>query len=361
MALYRPSWKAPDGKREKSPFWHYDFTYHGKRYKGSTEETNKVNARTVETNKRNEAKTGGLDREIKPIGFSAFADEYLNLHGNGKRSADFYDFTVRVLKGYFGERALVSITPKDCAEFMAERRKKVKPSTANASLTVLKHMLKMAEEWGYLYEGTNPARKLKRDKVRNQRDRYATVEETGKLLDACNDWIRPVVLTALHTGGRRGEILGLTWADVDFDRNVIRFGDTKNGDARKVPISESLAACLRGLGSRAKHGPVFLRGSEPVTKKLLRSGYAAACTSADITGLRFHDLRHTWATYMADDVPIRTLQELGGWKRLDQVMRYAAVSRASKQKAAEAINRLYVLPPQDPHKQQGQEEAGSCA
>jgi len=362
MALYRPTWRAPDGKWEKSPFYHFDFVYHGKRYRGSTEEKAKPKAREVESRKRQEARASGAMIQIQPIGFTKFSEKYLELHGNTKRAATFYDFTVRILKRHFEKRLLASITPLDCADFMAKRRAAVKPSTANSSLTVLKHLFRMAEEWGYLAEGTNPARKLRREKVRNSRDRYLSTDEAEGLLNACTDWLRPIVLMALHTGGRRAELLGLTWADVDFSSGTVRFGDTKNGEARKIPMSQTLASTLRALPNRLKGGAVFYRDSEPVTAKVLRSGFEAAVTKAKIAGFRFHDLRHTWATHLAmDGLPMRTLQELGGWKRPEMVQRYAAVSPASKERAAEALDRIFSSPPPDPHQQKGQQEAGTTA
>ncbi|HEV8337261.1 MAG TPA: site-specific integrase [Candidatus Polarisedimenticolia bacterium] len=391
MALYRPAWRTPDGKQRKSPFWHYDFIYNGQRHKGSTEEKNKPKAREVESQKRQEARSGGLERQVKPIGFSDFADKYLELHGNAKRSAAFFDFTLRILKRHFEPRPLTGITPLDCADFMAKRRTAVKPSTANASLTVLKHMFRMAEEWGYLAEGANPARKLKREKVRNSRDRYASRVEAEALLTKCSEWLRPVVLAALHTGGRRGEILGLSWNAVDFTTGTLRFPDTKNGDARKIPMSSVLAAVLRSMPNRLKGGPVFLCGAHPVTQKMVRTAFEAACRKAGLSdpcetcggsgklkaetrekncgrcngagqvpNFRFHDLRHTWATHLAmDGLPLRTLQELGGWRRPEMVQRYAAVSPASKEQAAQALDRIFPVPPQDPHQKQGQQESGS--
>jgi len=278
---------------------------------------------------------------VKPITFSDFADKYLELHGNTKRAAPFYDFTARVLKRHFGERPLSGISPLDCATFMAERRQDVKPSTANASLTVLKHMFRMAEERGYLAEGANAARKLKRERVRNGRDRYINGDEAKVLLDTCTDWLKPVVLAALHTGGRRAELLGLTWERIDFKVGTVTYMDTKNGDSRKVSMSGALREMLKALPSRLQGGAVFLRGDQPVTKKVLRSGFEAAVKQAGLDGFLLHDCRHSWATAMAmAGTPLRTLMVLGGWRRIEQVQRYAAVTPESLEEAARTMDRI---------------------
>ena len=342
MSLYRPRPR----KGYRSPFWYYDFQVRGVRYTGSTGEKNKIDARQKESEKRKEAKAGNSAVQIKPITFSDFAREYLRIHAEAKRSASFYDFTVRILKRRFGDKLLASIMPLDCASFVADRRKDVKPATANASLVVLKHMLKMAEEWGYLLEGTNPARKLKREKVRNSRDRYLDRDEAGSVLAACLDWLRPIVMTALHTGGSRGELLGLTWEDIDFNVGTVCYRDTKNGDARKVSMSPTLQSALRSLPGRLKGGKVFVRGDQPVTNDVLRWAFDSTVKKAGLTDFRFHDLRHTWATHLAmDGLPLRTLQELGGWRRPEMVQRYAAVTPASKEAAAASIERVFGASP----------------
>jgi len=378
MALYRPLIKLADGRRVRSPYWWYEFKWLDHRYRASTGEKKKDKAREKETERRKEIRSGR--REIKPITFTALADEYLHLHAEAKRAADFYRNTVTVLRRWFGARPVAGITPRDCEGFLADRRQAVGPSTANSSVMVLKHMLKKAEEWGYLAEGTNPARRLKREKVR-PRERHASREEADALVAACHEnlaWLRPIVLTALHTGGRRGEILGLTWADINFEAGTLTYRDTKNGDARTVPLGRILAAELRALPNRLRPGRVYQckeRGAEkknwrPITNEMLRGGFHAACRRASVaepcgcvdglskhqpdapcarcdgTGrfpsIRFHDLRHTWATWLAGDgVPLRTLQYLGGWRRLEMVMRYAGVSKVSREAAAEAIDRIF--------------------
>lgn len=357
MSLYRPKPR----KGYTSPFYYYDFTVNGVRHTGGTGKKSKLEAREVESEKRKQAKAGKWDQAIKPIGFSAFADLYLKTHAATKRSESFYDFTVRILKRRFGDRLLASISPLDCAEFMAARRGDVGTSTANASLTILKHMFRLSEEWGYLAEGANPTRKLKREKVRNGRDRYVNGDEAKSLLESCTDWLRPLVLMALHTGGRRAELLRLTWDRIDFKSGTITYLDTKNGDSRKVPMSGVLRDTLKAQSNRLKGGRVFLRGDELVTIHVLRDGFNAARDKAGLAGFRLHDCRHSWATELAmAGTPLRTLMTLGGWRRIEQVQRYAAVTPQSLEQAAKAVNGIFKPTPATSPQQEtsGGQESG---
>ena len=342
MSIYRRKMKG--GRR--SAFYTYEFAVNGKLYKGSTGKTKKRDAELFERDRYDEAVSGVTPAAIKPITFSAFADEYMKLHGDTKKSAYFYHFAVRILQRGFGDRLLTSINPLDCATFMAERRKDVSTSTANASLAILKHMFWKAEEWGYLAEGANPARKLKREKVRNVRDRYLRVEEgineMADLMTACDEWLKPIYLTALCTGARRSEVLGLTVADVHFDTSKIMFLGRKNNNSTSHDMGQMLAGVLRSLPRNLPTASLFLRDGKRVTKGTLRSGFESAvkkaglvwpCACLERNGgkadrlcgkchgsgrdtFTFHGLRHTWATHIADGgvVSPKRLQYLGGWE-----------------------------------------------
>jgi integrase len=102
--------------------------------------------------------------------------------------------------------------------------------------------------------------------VRNSRDRYLDGDGVKSILDACPDWLKPIVLTALYTGGRRAEVLGLTWERIDFKAGTITYADTKNSDARKVPMCASVRGTMKALPNRLRGGAVFLRDT-PVSKR----------------------------------------------------------------------------------------------
>jgi integrase len=342
--LYRR--RRPDGS--KNPAWYYDFQFSGKHYNGSTRETSKERARAVEDQRREEARGHGRVRDI-PFGYTGdekpaplnLCDEYLRLHAAQKRSKTFFDWTVAILKRHFKERLLSHIGVRDVEEFLAARRADVKTATANRSLTVLKHMLRKAVEWGYA--ASNPAAGFKPEKERNRREFFLTADQADELLEKTPEHIRPLVVAALHTGARRGELLGLTWQDVDLDRRLVTFRDTKNGEDRTVRMSETLTATLRRLPSRLQGGPVF-RSSEgkALEPAAFRKDFEAAAKGAGLKGFRFHDLRHSAASFLVQaGVPLNTVREILGHKSITMTLRYAHLAPEHQEDAAKAMDRLH--------------------
>ncbi|GAH98024.1 unnamed protein product, partial [marine sediment metagenome] len=149
----------------------------------------------------------------------------------------------------FGSNRLTDITQRKVELYMQEREKEVKPATVNRDLALLKHMLNKAVDWGYLK--SNPIKRVKFLKEPPGRTRYLNDSERERLLDACkhsdSDMLYPVVLTALLTGMRKGELQGLTWDDVDFERREITLKRTKNNEVRVIPISKDLLPVLHRL------------------------------------------------------------------------------------------------------------------
>lgn len=159
------------------------------------------------------------------------------------------------------------------------------------------------------------------------RIRYLTHDQARQLLDALPDHQREVVMFALATGLRQGNILRLTWDRVDLDRRIatIVHGDTKNGDALGVPLNDvAMGVLRRQLGKHKTH--VFTFRGEPFRNANNRT-WRAALKACGIEDFRWHDLRHTWASWLRqNDVPTWVLQELGGWKSESMVRRYAHMS-----------------------------------
>jgi integrase len=341
-----------DGHR--SPYYTYEFRIDGRLYKGSTGKTKKREAELFERDRYDEAVAGVTPGAIKPITFSALADEYLRLHGATMRSASFYDAKVAVLKRHFKESPVAGITAADCAAFKADRLTLVGNATVRSDVTILKHLLNKAEEWGYLADGANPARRVKCPKVRNSRDHYLRVEdginEMADLMAACDDWLKPIYLTALCTGARRGDLLRLTVADVHLDAGRIMFLGRKNNNSTSHDIGRMVIDTLRPLTKNHPAAALFMRDGKPVDKRMLRSGFEAAVKKAGLVWrcgcvennngqpertcgkchgsgrdtFTLHGVRHTWATYVAESgtVSPKRLQYLGGWEDAATMDRY---------------------------------------
>jgi integrase len=159
------------------------------------------------------------------------------------------------------------------------------------------------------------------------RVRWITEEQAERLLKELPEHQREVVVFALATGLRQGNVLGLTWDRVYLNRRMamVEHGDTKNGDALGVPLNDLAMAVLeRQQGKHERH--VFTFRGNPLRSANTRA-WRKALGRAGITNFRWHDLRHTWASWLRqNDVPTWVLQELGGWKSETMVRRYAHMS-----------------------------------
>jgi integrase len=191
---------------------------------------------------------------------------------------------------------------------------------------------------------SNPCSRVKRLKVNNERIRYLTIGEETKLLKELEHQpqTRNIVIIALHTGMRRGEIFNLKWPDVDFVRKIINVIQTKNNKPRAVPMNPIVLQILTTLhekdGSAGKNSFVF--PSEKTGRRLnnIRHSFYSALRRAYITDFRFHDLRHSAGTRLADaGVHPRIIMEILGHSDLRTTQRYMHAIDSAKR---EAVARL---------------------
>ncbi len=159
------------------------------------------------------------------------------------------------------------------------------------------------------------------------RVRWLTHTQADRLLQELPPHQQDLMLFALATGLRQGNIKSLTWDQVDFPRRIvtIEHGETKNNEALGVPLNDlAISVLQRQMGKQCEH--VFTYAGRPIGQVNTKH-WRAALKRAGITDFRWHDLRHTWASWLRqNDVPTWVLQELGGWKSEAMVRRYAHMS-----------------------------------
>jgi len=325
------------GLIRRGKIWHYDFIFDGQRYFKTTKQTSKMLAREVEAKRFRELREGILDHPIEDITFQELTKKYRRLHGRGR---SFHEAMCRVLERHFGERLISELTPLDIDTFLGERALAVGPSSYNQSLTVLKQMLRLAVKWHHLR--ASPAEEAKRLKVPKGRERFLSEEEAGRLLAATPGWLAPLLLTAIHTGARQGELLGLEWGTVDLARGFLVFVKTKNGEIRTVKMSRTVAGILEALPSKEKGGRVFRnRSGNRIHRDGLTWSFRRACQRANVVGLRFHDLRHSAASFMVQaGEPLNTVREILGHKDLKMTLRYAHLAPGHQKNAMDAMDAL---------------------
>lgn len=254
----------------------------------------------------------GIKRRSTKIGFNAFSETYLQDYAMiAKKSWKTDACQLRIMNEFFEDIELREISPLMIQKFRASRlREGVTESTCNRYLALLKRMFSIAIEEGYA--GENPVKKVKFfSEKSNLRERILTEEEEERLMETGSDALKPILVVALNTGMRRGEILNLRWVQIDFKAKRIRVEKTKSGEVRHIPINDVLLYELRRLKGKNSH--VFFNPETGKPYVDLKKGFKAACRRADIKGMRFHDLRHTFASRLVEKgADIETVRDLLG-------------------------------------------------
>lgn len=235
---------------------------------------------------------------------------------------------------YFGDKFLDDINLKDVEDYKLDRLREVKSATVNRNLNILKRMFNLAYEWGFLLESISP--KIKKVKEPPGRLRFLSKEEIERLLSACSNlpYLHLIVLTALNTGMRRGEILSLTWEQLDIEHGFIHLNKTKNNERRDIPMNGILTKALKEWKSKSENGVVFRVND-------IKKSFGTACRKAGLKDFRFHDLRHTFASHLVmEGVDLATVSHLLGHSSIQMTMRYSHLSPDHRVKPVERIGEL---------------------
>jgi len=211
----------------------------------------------------------------------------------------------------------------------------ISPATVTKELNVLKHLLGLTVEWEII--PINPAQNVKPPKPSAGRVRYLQPTELKVLLEACPLWLQPIVALAVCTGMRRGEILGLRWLDIDLNNNRILLPQTKNGDGRIVYLNQAAQSALMSLPYNDETSSTD-KPFANITLDQVSVSFHRICARVGIADFRFHDLRHTAASWLRmSGADIHTVALLLGHKDLRMAARYQHLSPAF---LAEAVSRL---------------------
>ena len=286
-------------------------------------------------------------KKEEKIRFEDFADEYVELYlkTNNFKWERSTKHNIKWLKQFFYGKYLHEITPLLVEKFKAERAKQVKgkgkkakqikPETVNRSLTCLKSIFNRAISWGK-FTGENPVKKVKFFKENNGRLRYLEKDEIERLIANCTPELKPIVIVALNTGMRKGEILNLKWHDCDFRHNIIYINKSKNGERREVPMNSFASKALITVRKNPDNEYIFPhQGDKP---RDFRKSFFTALKNSGIVNFRFHDLRHTFASQLVmSGVDLNTVRELLGHKSLEMTLRYSHLSPDHKKRAVDIL------------------------
>ena len=340
-------------KRAGSAFWYVRYRdASGKRVKRSTGTTDRREAGELEGKWRLEARQQRLWGTQPRYTFDEMMLRYLRETQGTKRSAERDAWTVKRLQPFFTGRVLNELKRADVRAYIASRRVAgVKGSTVNREIGLLSVALNRARlDWDW--EIPNPAQGM-REPESEGRQVYLTEAQFAELVRAAREqkrapYLADLLVVAVMTGCRKGELLGLEWSRVDLEANVIRLraSDTKAGKARLVPVNEAAReALLRRFEYRGKRCPdaawVFC-GPDGERIVSVKSSFRHALRSAGIAGVRFHDLRHTCGSWLAQKgVPIGHIAAVLGHSTLRMSERYSHLAPAN---ARDAVALLQGVP-----------------
>lgn len=313
----------------------------------------------------------------KPITLGDFITDHFAPWAKAHQKAG--QATVDALKTCFGnlyERDLKSIVAFDIERFKTKRLKaKRKPATVNRDLDRIRSVFSRAVEWGFLSD--HPLKAVKRAKgADNSRVRYLTADEEKRLRDALaareterrasrerhNAWheargsvghpqwpadgftdhLMPLVLVAINTGLRRGELFGLSWSDVNLPGALLTVtaGNAKSRKARHVPLNDEAVDVLKRWKKQGGGNGLAFPGAGGGRLTNVNKSWDGLVTDAKLTDFRFHDLRHDFASKLVmAGVDLNTVRELLGHADIAMTLRY---SHLAPDKLADAVAKLGV-------------------
>ena len=321
--------------------WTIDFTINGRRVREGIG-TNRRQAEMVLAKRMSEAIEGRYfnKRNLGLMPFKEFADKYLEEVIPLMRSVRSETIRVRRWVRDLGGRPLGEITRAELEAWQRVTRLRCKPSTVNRELGRLRHMLNRAVDWGLLE--ANPMKGLKFLRENNARQRYLSLHECERLIQACHSArVRAIVVIALHTGMRLGEILNLRDRDLDFGSGLILIPDSKNGEPRHIPMDSTVASLLNDHPRRRISDLVFANKAGGRFLEI-RGAFKNACERAGILDLHFHDLRHTFASHwMMAGGDLYVLKSILGHKSIVMTQRYAHLSPEFKRAAVDRMDNIW--------------------
>jgi integrase len=300
-------WRRPSGVYESH------IMVDGVRYRKSTGTSNKRLAERIDHKHQEEllAKRFQVEEhEFNPaMKFSELVTRFL-----AAGSKPWHRERLNIILPYFAGIEIGHISKSVVERYRAHRhsQKKITESTVNHDLQCLRHILYWAVDQGFIPE--NPLTRLKLEKPRRKKRPVISLEDEEKLLQTAAEHLRKIIICALYTGMRRGEILSQDWLDIDFSRRVLSVtrSKTAGGESREIPLTKRLFELLSK--ERRPEGLIFTFDGKPIHQ--LKTGWRAAIRRAKIRYYRFKDLRSSFNSRLIEAGVIKDVRkELMGHSR----------------------------------------------
>lgn len=339
-------------RKPKNRYWQVDFQINGVRYRESSPMNTKAGAEAYEATLRQRLARGEdiqmKSPVIEKIDFKTFADEWMKTTVKTTNKPSEVRTKISILKNhllpFFGVVLLKGITPLLIEQYKTLKIKQgLTAKTVNNHLTILKRCLRVALEWGRLESMPKTALL----KTTSQRLDFLSPSESKQLIQGYHEpmW-REMLLLALRTGLRLGELCALDWQDIDFqnkqlavNRSIVRgiVGTPKSGKPRYIPLTDEV--CKAIYERRQRKGFVFHRGNgEPLTDRMASNAIQRACKQSGVRCIGWHTLRHTFASRLVSEgVALNVVQVLLGHSTIAMTMRYAHLAPSATRVAIDVL------------------------
>ncbi len=335
--------------RKRGSTFYFDFMIRGVRYRSAIPNArNKKEADQAETEAKQAVYEGRYQAEKVAKTFEEFVAQVYEPWAKANKKTWATDrYYTRALCQVFGKKEFADLSP-----ILIEKYKRGRlatptkhgsqraPQSVNHELNVLSRVCELAIDAGLI--SVNPMRRVKRLRCDNKRERFLDTEEVTKLIavaDENSPHIADIIRIAINTGMRKGEILNLRWANVDFFKRVIYVTRTKTGRNRQIPVNEPLFEVLTRLKESSQCEFVVANPKDPKSGLGdFKTAWQGVRRKAGIEDFHFHDFRHTAPTWLAEmGVDAFTIADILGHSTIQMSMRY---THATDTRKANAMNKL---------------------
>jgi integrase len=273
-------------------------------------------------------------RALSGVVLGELVQRYRDTISVHKRSFEKERYVLNAFLSYpISSRRLSELRTEDFVEYRAQRLREIKPASVKRQLAIIQHLFEVArDEWG-LPVRENPLAKLRFNGADQRRERRLRPGELDKLIEAArsrrNPLIAPIILFAVETGMRRSEILAVRQKNIDLAGRSLLIPETKNGQARLIPLSDAAIALLQSLGGAGNS--VF-----PISANAFRLAWERLKKRTLIEDLRFHDLRHeAISRFFEKGLTVPEVALISGHKDMRMLFRY---THATRQRILEKIS-----------------------
>ncbi|QBF84645.1 hypothetical protein EXU30_19675 [Shewanella maritima] len=265
-----------------------------------------------------------LRSEVKPVDVSVSSIGTILLNELKASTKDKYQYRLKPLVQYFGSRPLDVFTTQDLNQYIKYRA--VSNGTVRAELQYLSRCMKYARAQGMISRELDIFKDYKLPKASKPRDRVLTEKEYNRILMDISPKVMPIVVILWETGMRRSEVLSITRDCINWDDKTLHLADTKNGEARDVPLSTKAVQVLNGVIQELNRLGYTRQHLFDLTAYSVSQAFRRSCDRLGIKGAVLHSLRHTACTrYAKKGLSIPQLQAVSGHKDYRSLQRYTHV------------------------------------